>query len=150
MTNAALLANRPVNDSDWRGELLKDDQRWVYGVPPAGNDNYAWVQHFIHHKTIKRFLEGVSPTPGDVDTADFQYLIRSASEQGVLLIDWPTLEGHRDMRAKSSHTYDEKIALQVVAGIPPLLDEVRYLRDRLQPTPGSALTLGATSSYTIA
>jgi type I restriction enzyme M protein len=44
-----VLSNPPFNDSDWRGELLKDDKRWVYGVPPAGNANYAWVQHFIHH-----------------------------------------------------------------------------------------------------
>ncbi len=44
-----VLANPPFNDSDWRGELLKTDKRWVYGVPPAGNANYAWVQHFIHH-----------------------------------------------------------------------------------------------------
>lgn len=44
-----ILANPPFNDSDWRGEQLRDDQRWVYGVPPAGNANYAWVQHFIHH-----------------------------------------------------------------------------------------------------
>ena len=44
-----VLANPPFNDSDWRGELLKDDKRWVYGAPPAGNANYAWVQHFIHH-----------------------------------------------------------------------------------------------------
>ena len=44
-----VLANPPFNDSDWRGELLKDDKRWVYGVPPAGNANYAWGQHFIHH-----------------------------------------------------------------------------------------------------
>ncbi len=44
-----VLANPPFNDSDWRGELLKEDQRWVYGVPPASNANYAWVQHFIYH-----------------------------------------------------------------------------------------------------
>ncbi|MFZ5556688.1 MAG: N-6 DNA methylase [Pseudomonadota bacterium] len=44
-----VLSNPPFNDSDWRGELLKDDKRWVYGVPPAGNANFAWVQHFIHH-----------------------------------------------------------------------------------------------------
>ena len=44
-----VLANPPFNDSDWRGELLKDDKRWVYGTPPAGNANFAWVQHFIHH-----------------------------------------------------------------------------------------------------
>jgi type I restriction enzyme M protein len=44
-----VLANPPFNDSDWRGELLKDDKRWVYGKPPTGNANFAWVQHFIHH-----------------------------------------------------------------------------------------------------
>ena len=44
-----VLANPPFNDSDWRGDLLKDDKRWVYGVPPAGNANFAWVQHFIYH-----------------------------------------------------------------------------------------------------
>jgi type I restriction enzyme M protein len=44
-----VLANPPFNDSDWRGGLLKDDRRWAYGVPPAGNANFAWVQHFISH-----------------------------------------------------------------------------------------------------
>ena len=44
-----VLANPPFNDSDWRGELLRDDKRWQFGTPPAGNANYAWVQHFIHH-----------------------------------------------------------------------------------------------------
>ncbi|MBK5958364.1 N-6 DNA methylase [Rhodoplanes elegans] len=44
-----VLANPPFNDSDWRGDLLKDDKRWAFGTPPAGNANFAWVQHFIHH-----------------------------------------------------------------------------------------------------
>jgi len=44
-----VLANPPFNDSDWRGEQLRDDKRWVYGVPPASNANFAWVQHFVHH-----------------------------------------------------------------------------------------------------
>jgi type I restriction enzyme M protein len=44
-----VMANPPFNDSDWRGDLLKEDKRWVYGVPPAGNANFAWVQHFISH-----------------------------------------------------------------------------------------------------
>jgi type I restriction enzyme M protein len=44
-----VMANPPFNDSDWRGELLKEDKRWVYGVPPAANANFAWVQHFIYH-----------------------------------------------------------------------------------------------------
>ena len=44
-----VLANPPFNDSDWRGDLLKDDKRWKFGTPPASNANFAWVQHFIHH-----------------------------------------------------------------------------------------------------
>jgi type I restriction enzyme M protein len=44
-----VLANPPFNDSDWGGEKLKTDVRWKYGVPPGGNANFAWVQHFIHH-----------------------------------------------------------------------------------------------------
>jgi len=44
-----LLANPPFNDSDWGGERLRDDARWKFGAPPAGNANFAWVSHFIHH-----------------------------------------------------------------------------------------------------
>jgi len=44
-----VLANPPFNDSDWGGERLRDDIRWKYGLPPTGNANYAWIQHFIHH-----------------------------------------------------------------------------------------------------
>jgi len=44
-----VLANPPFNESDWNGELLKGDKRWVYGRPPKGNANFAWVQHFISH-----------------------------------------------------------------------------------------------------
>jgi type I restriction enzyme M protein len=44
-----ILANPPFNMKDWGGERLKDDVRWKYGIPSAGNANYAWIQHFIHH-----------------------------------------------------------------------------------------------------
>ena len=48
-----IIANPPFNDSDWSGELLRDDARWkVLGeklVPPTGNANYAWIQHFLYH-----------------------------------------------------------------------------------------------------
>ena len=44
-----ILANPPFNVSDWGGERLRDDKRWKYGVPPAGNANFAWVQHMVHH-----------------------------------------------------------------------------------------------------
>jgi len=48
-----IIANPQFNDSDWSGELLRDDARWkVLGeklTPPAGNANYAWIQHFLYH-----------------------------------------------------------------------------------------------------
>ena len=43
-----ILANPPFNISDWSGEQLREDHRWKYGVPPEGNANYAWLQHFAH------------------------------------------------------------------------------------------------------
>jgi type I restriction enzyme M protein len=44
-----ILANPPFNESEWGGEGLRDDKRWEFGTPPAGNSNFAWVQHFVHH-----------------------------------------------------------------------------------------------------
>ena len=44
-----IMANPPFNLSGWGQEKLKDDVRWKYGTPPAGNANYAWIQHMIHH-----------------------------------------------------------------------------------------------------
>ena len=44
-----ILANPPFNDSDWSGNLLRDDKRWTFGVPPVGNANFAWLQHIYHH-----------------------------------------------------------------------------------------------------
>ena len=43
-----VLVNPPFNVSDWNGEQLRNDNRWKYGVPPMGNANYAWLQHFFH------------------------------------------------------------------------------------------------------
>ena len=44
-----VIANPPFNDSDWKGEMLREDPRWKYGTPPVGNANFAWIQHFIYH-----------------------------------------------------------------------------------------------------
>ncbi|MBU1368598.1 MAG: SAM-dependent methyltransferase, partial [Bacteroidetes bacterium] len=54
-----IIANPPFNDSDWSGEILKDDARWKnFGVPPAGNANYAWIQHFIYHMSPTKGMAG--------------------------------------------------------------------------------------------
>ena len=44
-----ILANPPFNYHPWGQERLTEDVRWKYGVPPANNANYAWIQHMIHH-----------------------------------------------------------------------------------------------------
>jgi type I restriction enzyme M protein len=44
-----ILANPKFNQDDWYSEALHEDPRWAYGLPPAGNANYAWIQHFLYH-----------------------------------------------------------------------------------------------------
>lgn len=51
-----ILANPPFNDSDWSGQLLKDDSRWRYGAPPVSNANFAWLQHMIYHLSPKGIM----------------------------------------------------------------------------------------------
>lgn len=86
----------------------------------------------LGHKVLKRYLEYASANPGQFDEMAFQDLIRSANEQGLLLGDWPDWRGFRDMRAKTSHTYNEDVAIEVVTGIPRFLEEAAYLRDTLR------------------
>ena len=85
----------------------------------------------ISHKLLKRYLELTSPTPSQFDTMSFADLIRSGNEQGLLLGTWPDWRRYRDMRAKTSHTYNEDTALEVVADIPVFLAEARYLLTQL-------------------
>ena len=44
-----IMANPPFNLSDWGADKLEKDPRWKFGIPPAGNANFAWMQHMIHH-----------------------------------------------------------------------------------------------------
>lgn len=86
----------------------------------------------LSHKMLKRFLESTSPSPAEIDALAFQDLIRTGNEQGLLLSDWTVWRKYREMRSKTSHTYDESIALQVVAEIPAFLNEAQYLIQQLQ------------------
>ncbi len=85
----------------------------------------------ISHKMLRRYLEAASASPETYDSVAFQDLIRSGNEQGLLLSDWPRWRTYREMRSKTSHTYDEGIALEVVAQIPAFLQEAIHLRDQL-------------------
>ena len=48
-----IMANPPFNLSDWGADKLQDDVRWKFGIPPASNANFAWLQHMIHHLSPK-------------------------------------------------------------------------------------------------
>jgi type I restriction enzyme M protein len=45
----SVMANPPFNVSDWWNERLAQDPRWMYGTPPQGNANFAWLQHILYH-----------------------------------------------------------------------------------------------------
>lgn len=63
-----ILANPPFNVSDWGGERLKDDVRWKYGIPPASNANYAWLQHMLHHLNPAGGVAGTVLANGSLST----------------------------------------------------------------------------------
>lgn len=86
----------------------------------------------LGHKVLKRYLEHASANPDQFDSMTFQDLIRTANEQDLLLGNWPDWRVFRDMRARTSHTYNEDVALEVVGGIPRFLAEAVYLRDKLR------------------
>ena len=81
----------------------------------------------ISHKTLKRYLEFTSASPTQYDAMSFADIIRSGNEQGLLLGTWPDWKRYRDMRAKTSHTYNEDIAIEVVTGIPSFLAKAHHL-----------------------
>jgi nucleotidyltransferase substrate binding protein (TIGR01987 family) len=86
----------------------------------------------VSHKILKRYLELVSATPEIYDAMPFADIIRSGNEQGLLLNDWSRWKFYRDMRARTSHTYNEIVALEVVSSIPAILADARYLLARLE------------------
>ncbi len=54
-----ILANPPFNQSDWGIDILQEDGRWKYGVPPNGNANYGWLQHMLYHLSPKGVMATV-------------------------------------------------------------------------------------------
>lgn len=63
-----IIANPPFNISDWGGERILDDHRWTFGIPPAGNANYAWLQHMYHHLATNG-LAGIVLANGSMSTS---------------------------------------------------------------------------------
>lgn len=95
------------------------------------------IQRFVFtyelgHKFLKRYLQYASPNPSEIDEMLFQDIIRTANEQNLLLGEWSDWRNFRSMRARTSHAYSEKSAIEVVEGIPRFVEEAVHLHDKLR------------------
>lgn len=86
----------------------------------------------LSHKMLKRYLKMSSANPEQFDNESFQYLIRTANEKSLLLGNWQDWRRYREMRSKTSHTYNQNVALQVVEGIPQFITETKTLINNLK------------------
>ena len=86
----------------------------------------------LSHRMLKRTLRDNAASPDEVERMPFADLIRAGNAQGLLRADWPDWRRFREMRARTSHTYDMKTASEVVSAIPGFLAEAEYLCTELQ------------------
>ena len=86
----------------------------------------------LSHKMLRRYLTDTAASPEEVVPLSFADLIRAGSAQGLLRGDWPAWRRYREMRTRTSHTYDSTAAGDVVAGIPAFLQEAEHLLAELQ------------------
>ncbi len=107
--------------ADTGDSQIRDGLIWRFGVA-----------YGLGHKVLKRYLEYASANPRQIDEMTFQDLFRAANERGLLLGDWPAWRRFREMRARTSHAYDEEVASEVVNGISRFIEEATHLRDKLR------------------
>ncbi len=83
-------------------------------------------------KTLKRYLELVSPNPNEIDMLSFQELIREANEKNLLLSNWETWKLYRIYRGTTSHAYNQNKANEIYEEIPGFLNEIQFLIKQLK------------------
>ena len=86
----------------------------------------------LSHKMLRRYLKETTASPDEIERMPFADLIRAANAQGLLRSGWPAWRGFREMRARTSHTYDVRVAAQVAAAVPAFLEEAEHLSVELQ------------------
>lgn len=86
----------------------------------------------LSHRMLRRYLRSAAASPDEIDGLSFADLIRTGNAQGLLRAEWSVWRNFREMRTRTSHSYDEKSALDVVAGIPSFLEEAEYLLTELR------------------
>jgi nucleotidyltransferase substrate binding protein (TIGR01987 family) len=86
----------------------------------------------LSHKMLRRYLTEAAASPDEIERLSFADLVRAGNAQGLLRGDWPAWRQFREMRTRTSHTYDATVASQVVAAIPAFLKEAEHLYAELQ------------------
>jgi nucleotidyltransferase substrate binding protein (TIGR01987 family) len=86
----------------------------------------------LSHKMLRRYLKESAASPDEIDRLPFADLIRTGNAQGLLRSAWPAWRRFREMRARTSHTYDVKAASQITSAIPAFLEEAEHLYAELQ------------------
>jgi len=84
---------------------------------------------------LRRYLKETAASPEAVERMPFADLIRAGTAQGLLRGGWPDWRRFREMRARTSHTYDAEAAAAVVAAIPAFLEEAERLYTELHRRP---------------
>src|SRR3984957_18386158 len=90
----------------------------------------------LSHKTLRRYLQDILPSAETVARMTFAELVRAGNERGLLRAEWPAWRHFRDIRARTTHTYDADTASEVVREIPTFLEEVEYLHAELEKRVG--------------
>jgi nucleotidyltransferase substrate binding protein (TIGR01987 family) len=85
----------------------------------------------LSHKMLRRYLKETAASPDEIDRMLFADLIRTGNSVGLLQRDWPAWRRFREMRTRTTHTYDVSVAAQVVAAIPAFLEEAEHLYAQL-------------------
>ena len=86
----------------------------------------------LSHKMLRRYLKETAASPDEIERMPFADLIRTGNAQGLLREGWPAWRRFREMRARTSHTYDANVAAQVVSAIPAFVEEAEHLYAELQ------------------
>jgi len=81
----------------------------------------------LSHKMLRRYLQETSPSPEEVALQSFADLIRAGTAQGLLRAEWPAWRRFRDIRTRTTHTYNAATAAAVVDEIPAFLQEADHL-----------------------
>ena len=90
----------------------------------------------LSHKMLRRYLKEIAASPDEIVRMPFADLIRTGNAEGLLRSDWPAWRRFREMRTRTTHTYDVGVAAQVVAAIPAFLEEAEHLSAELQRRSG--------------